>query len=220
MNGFSLAFVFIAFFSFFLFILFSFINYKNRYKTSYDLRNHFPYELNYESFFKENLLGNIAATFLVIATILFYVFFDEKHINGYYLFVMIAGIVNALISYALIFVPLKMTKTHLALLAINIILSFLIPFSLAFNSALTYQSSNSGVALAFTIINAVICLFVFVLIMNPKLTNWAKMDEQKNSDGTTTYIRPKIFILAFTEWLLYFVSVITLVVVLLTQLFI
>ena len=38
----------------------------------YDLRNHYPYELNYEGEFKDNLTGNVAIILSAAFSIAFY----------------------------------------------------------------------------------------------------------------------------------------------------
>ena len=217
MLSFPIVFLVLIAFSTFLFIIFSFTNYKVRFLQSYDLRNHFPYELNYESKFKDNLMGNVFAVLLLVSTILFYVFFDTDHKNGFFIFTMIAGIVNACITFGLIFVPLKFLKSHLALVTANIVFSFLVPFSLAMYASIRYNTTKDISGIVFAILNAIICLFVFVLVINPKLTKWAEMDKKENEDGTTTYVRPRIFVLAFTEWLLLFTNVLTALMAILTK---
>ena len=187
---------------------------------TYDLRNHFPYELNFESKFKDNLFGNVCISVSTVLSILFFIFFDETHLNGFLLFAMIAGIVNSLIILSLVFVPLKLLKAHLILVTVNIALSFLVPFSLAMAASFSYSSYKEVGQLVFIILPALICIFIFILIMNPKLTKWALLDKKTNPDGSVSYVRPKIFILAFTEWLLFFSSVITEIIALLIPLFI
>ena len=60
-----------------LFLVTSFISYKNKYKVAYNIRNMFPYELNYKSRFADNFYGNAT---LILATISFIFFFSTFEI--------------------------------------------------------------------------------------------------------------------------------------------
>ena len=82
-------------------ILFSFTNYRERFKHNYDVRNHFPYELNYESKFKENLMGNISFSLVAICSVSLFIFFDSNLVYGFFMFAMVAGIINSLIILSL-----------------------------------------------------------------------------------------------------------------------
>ena len=57
---------------FFAYLFFSSNNYKRRFKDKYDLRNHFPYEFNYESKFFDNPLGNVSLIMSMLFSIAFY----------------------------------------------------------------------------------------------------------------------------------------------------
>ena len=220
MHNFSLSFIFLSIVSIIFFFLFSFTNYKVRFKSNYNIRNHFPYELNYEGEFKDNLLGNIFAILIAVGAILFYAFYDESRTNGYFLFTMIGGMINSLTVLALIFLPLKLLKAHLATVTINVIFSFLIPFALALEASIAFSKTKEAAPLIFIIINSLICLFVFILLLNPRLTRWADMDKKENEDGSISYLRPKYLSLAFTEWLLFFLNILLMVVAFLTRTFI
>lgn len=166
----------------------------------YDLRNHYPYELNYEGEFKDNLTGNVAIISSAAFAIAFYTLYNNNFTNGFFLFVLIAGSIYSVILTSLVFISLKHLRMHLALVLFSIVLSFLIPFANAMCCAMNYRDTNEAKALVMTILNAVYCIFIFILMMNPKLSHWAELKEEKNQDGTIKYVRPKIFILAFIEW--------------------
>ena len=57
------------------------------------------------------------------------------------------------------------------------------------------------------IASCVIAIAVLFLIVNPKLKNWAKLEVETDGDQKT-YKRGKVFILAFTEWLILLLSVV------------
>ena len=180
------------------------ITYKDRFNHPYDIRNHFPYEINYESNFKDNLLGNVCFIISSICLASFYATFDTDKINGFYIAAFICGVLNTIALLLMLFLPLKMLKHHLLIVAITISLSFLSPFFIALNGVMSYNYYPSGMKLVPSIIAAIDCLFMVILFVNPRLNKWANLEKKENEDGSISYIRPKIFVLAFTEWLLLF----------------
>lgn len=219
MTNFALGFIFLNVVMIVIFILLSIVNYKNRFKMKYDLRNHYPYELNYESKFSDNLLGNIALIVSAACDITFYTLFNNQFNNGFMIFDLIAGCIYSVLLASLAFIPLKNLKTHLAIVLFAVVLAFLIPFSNGIASSAAFKDTKETASLILTIVNAVYCVFIFILMMNPKLSRWAELKEIKNPDGTTSYVRPKIFILAFIEWALIISSPVIMILTVLTSLF-
>ena len=206
MTNFAIAFLFSSVLFLIIFVLFSILNYKNRFKMNYDLRNHYPYELNYEMKFSDNLVGNLAICLFAISGIAFYTLFDMKYTNGFLLFDLIAGSIYSLV---LIF--------HLLVVLIGVVLSFLIPFSNAMTLFNAYKAKEEVGALVLAIFNVTYCLIIFFMMMNPRLSHWADLKEEKDKDGTIKYVRPKYFILAFIEWGLILSSPLLMVMSLFTQ---
>lgn len=200
MISFALSFLFISTVLLIVFILFSILNYKNRFNRKYDLRNHYPYELNYEGKFNDNLTGNVAVIGNAAFSIAFYCLFNNTYTNGFFIFVLIAGSIYSIILTSLVFISLKNLRIHLVLVLFSIVLSFLIPFANAMACAINFRNTNEVKSLVMTIVNSIYCLFIFALMMNPKLSHWADLKQEHNSDGTIKYVRPKVFILAFIEW--------------------
>ena len=66
---------------------------------------------------------------------------------------------------------------------------------------------NHTGSLVLGIVSGVIAIAVLFLIVNPKLKNWAKLEVEGEGEEKT-YKRGKVFILAFTEWLILLLSVI------------
>ena len=178
------------------------ITYKDRFKHNYDIRNHFPYEFNYESNFKDNLLGNACFMISAVSLAIFYSTFDMDKNNGLYIAAFICGVLNTISLIMMIFLPLKMLKHHLLLVAMAVTFSFLSPFFIALNGVLSYNAYPDGIKLVPAIIGVVDCLFIVILFINPRLNKWASLEKKENEDGSISYVRPKIFVLAFTEWLL------------------
>ncbi len=197
-------------FLFICFLLFSCFNYKNKFKADYDFRNHFPYELNYNLKFTDNFLGNLCLVLSLLSSIFFFVFFNQDHSNGLLIFSLVSGIMVAIDIGAMIFVPLKYLRSHMALDVFLFAFTFMIPCAGAVSGLFAYNNDHTKIAtLVITILLFALTLFLFVIIMNPKLSKWTKMDSVTSEDGTISYVRPKFFVLAFSEWILifsYFVS--------------
>ncbi len=184
---------------------------------NYDLRNHYPYELNYNGKFKDNLIGNIAVVLFAVSGIAFYTLFDHDFNNGFMIFTLIAGSLYCLSLMSLAFISFNHLKMHLIMVLISVVFAFLIPFSNAIACSIAYKDMKQTNSMIMLIVNAVYCIFIFILIMHPRLSKWAELKEIKNEDGTSSYVRPKYFILAFIEWLLILSSPLVMVLTILTK---
>ena len=189
----------IIFFS--AFIIFSRLNYKKRFSNTYDHRNMFPYELNYESNFSDNMLGNICFLFFVASHLGLSVVSMSSILNDRLIFNLITTILLTVATLLVVFVPLKLLKTHLVCSTFIIGAAFLSFASIGYTLLTFYGVFGKKIEfLVFAIISLLFAVFYFLVIMNPKLTSWAKV-EKVEQDGKTIYQRPKYFTLAFSEWL-------------------
>ncbi|MCR5349138.1 MAG: hypothetical protein K6E59_06010 [Bacilli bacterium] len=66
--------------------------------------------------------------------------------------------------------------------------------------------ANGALAITFAIIVGLLGLVAVGLLVNPKLAHWTQLNSKVEEDGTITTSRPRPFVLAFTEWLLAFIS--------------
>ena len=190
---------------FFAYFFFSSNNYKRRFKDKYDLRNHFPYEFNYESKFFDNPLGNVSLIMSMLFSIAFYsltAVYNNK--NGLVLFVLISGIIYSILIIVLNFVPIKYLKTFLIISIFLFAASFICPASIALASWDHYRESKNVIALVLLIVAAIVALFNFVLTMNPKLSLNIKMNVATDEKGNEYYVRPKYIMMAFSEWIMFF----------------
>ena len=177
-------------------------NFKNRFKKDYDLRNHFPYEFNYESPFSLNILGNVTLIMSVACSIACFALTATKvRTNGYVLYSLISGIVYSILVGVIHFVPLKTMKTHLIFSVILLGISFVTPVAVGLGAFAIYQQNKEIYPLIIFITTLVVGVFFFGLAMNPKLTMNFKMIVGTDEKGNEIYIRPKFIMMAFTEWL-------------------
>lgn len=198
--------------SFIGFIYFSFSNYKKRFNNTYDVRNMFPYELNFEGKFQDNLLGNLFLTIYSVSSLVLAILLPVYHKgSGGIVFLMVASILTYFFAAFICFAPLKYLRLHILTCVIFVSFTFAGFGAIAFTSLEFYNIFLEPVFIVISVFGFIFLFFLFLLLMNPKLNTWAKVETKQNPDGTVTAIRPKYFVLAFTEWLTLFSSIILLI---------
>ena len=196
---------------FLCYLFFSFANFKTHEHKDYRIQNMFPYELNFGETFKSNIIGNIC---LIIACTLgasSLAFIEKLDQNGYLIFALISGVLSMVGAILMCFVPLRFLKEHMFFDVVAFIFSLMFSLSLFLYCFFEVYEAPSGVNfLSFKYILIIVSLIIsvltmltsFIVIMNPKLTRWGNLKEEIKEDGTKVYIRPKWFVLAFSEWLI------------------
>lgn len=194
------------------FIFFSYSNYEKRFKNKYNIKNMFPYELNFESKFQDNLLGNLFLVLFIVSSVVLSILLPTMHRGSAgIIFLMVTSILAYAFLAFVCFVPLKFLKFHLLVSVIFICFSFAAFGAIAFAGVEFYNLFLQPKFMVIAVFGFIFLFLIFMLLMNPKLSTWAKVDVIENPDGTTTPIRPKYFVLAFTEWLTIFSNVILLI---------
>ena len=189
-----------------IFFVFSFIssrvNFKNRFKNNYDVRDYFPYEFNFESPFSMNILGNVTLLMSLALSIACFALTAAKiQTNGYVLYSLIAGALYSILVGVIHFVPLKTLKTHLAFSVLLLGIAFVTPAAIGLGGFAVYQQTKGIYPLIIFIVCMVVAVFYFGLAMNPKLTMNFKLIVQTDEKGNEYYVRPKFIMMAFSEWL-------------------
>jgi len=189
-----------------LFLVTSFISYKNKYKVAYNIRNMFPYELNYKSRFSENFYGNVSLILTVISFLFFFSTFDLRFSNGFFIMIMISGILASILFLALVFIPLDYMRLHSIVFILFLISSFLLATSISIGSFIYNQQigETSPIPFIIFILGFVLTLLILVLLLNPKLNLNIRMKEIIAEDGSVKYVRPRVIIIAFSQWLIFF----------------
>ena len=113
---------------------------------------------------------------------------------------------TAITNSLLFFFDARYTKTHMILVTCSMCLTMLSNALATLLSILVYKtyldmSENHLSSLIFAIVSGLLTIAMLVLVINPKLSNWAKLEIQDNGNGEKTYSRGKVFILALSEWL-------------------
>jgi hypothetical protein len=181
---------------------------------SYDVRSSFPYELYETSRGPYFLFARIMEALVLLSYVALPILLGVKYFSTLqgYATSFLAGVVLSSLLFSLSYffltvVPASKEKFHLSLFflssafnALNLSMEGLFLITLA-------KSTRDGTALyilaAFLFATA---LFSLALPMNPRLKKWAEMEKVAEADGTLSFRRPKIFILALSEWLLFALS--------------
>lgn len=171
----------------------------------YSLLNYFPYELNYESKFVDNFLGNFAFGFASLTSLFFYATFNTSHSNGFSFVIMIAGIFASVMIFVNLFIPLKYLKLHIFTSTFTSIMNILLAAGTVALNVDEFKISNKPINLIAAIIAGLIALYLLVLILNPNYSLRIKGVEKKEENGQVTYVRPKLILMAFAEWNMMFV---------------
>lgn len=209
-KGWIIGFISSSIFFFILYFVLSCFNYRRRFKEQYDVRNHFPYEFNYEGRFSDNLLGNITLILSGVFSLGAFSFAGaQMHLNGLLLSAVGAGGLLSILLVIINFVPLKSIKVHLLFLVLLFVSAFATPTLLGFTFFEHYQIYQDTISLAFFIVSLVVGAFVFILIMNPKLSLRITMQKATDEKGNEYYVRPKFIVVAFSEWLILFSLLLT-----------
>ena len=181
--------------------------YKSRTQNKYSIRNMFPFELNYKVYFKDNLYIHIFVGLFVMASIGFYATFSFDYSNGYIIFIIISGIVSAIMILLLFYIPLANLRFHLIVDAIFFTLSFANVAATLITAWRANQLLISWASVTSIVLSILIALLDFALIMNPKLNLNFKPIEVVKENGEKEYLRPKGIVLAFSEWILIFLYI-------------
>lgn len=176
----------------------------------YSFLRFFPYELYGDSrgafrFFAR--LGEVIALLADGALALFLLLRYHNTLAGevpsYLTGLMIFTVLFILSYFLLTLIPASVEKAHLSLFFSSAALSTM---SLTMEGLLLIIliRSASGKELLYIIVGFLfaLALATIVLPLNPKMKHWAALEAVNEGDGTQSFRRPHLFILAFSEWLM------------------
>ena len=187
------------------YFLLSSANYKKRFQNKYDFRNCFPYEFNFESKISDNILGNVALILSMFFSIaLFALGLAFYQTNGYVLASLIAGVIYSILVLAINFTPLKLLRVHFVMMILLFVASFFTPMAIGLTSFNVYQQYKDVFSIILMVVCFVLGLANFAFIMNPRLSFNIKMQVAVDENGNEKYVRPKVILVALTEWMMQF----------------
>ena len=118
--------------------------------------------------------------------------------------------IEGIVMVSIFLFNIRYTNTHTKLSTGFMAGSFLVNGLTTLYAILTFTTWNkfdkgSPLALAMAIIAGLLAIGTLVITLNPKLKNWAQLIKVENGEEVT-YKRPKIFPLAFSEWLIILIN--------------
>lgn len=189
--------------SFVLMITFGYLN-KKKEDNKASLTNYFPFEIlgSYlpTIFLYIFMIASFAPLLIIIP--LFGEFGDLAIFN-----IVLASLfgIFGLVIGALVKITTKYISPHIKLATILMagafLMSALTTLHFFLNFSMTSKFPGSGAPhLAFGIISGLLSIGMLVVMFNPKLKNWAQLEEHIDGDNKI-FDRPKFFPLAYSEWL-------------------
>ena len=70
-----------------------------------------------------------------------------------------------------------------------------------------FYSYVGNAVIPFAIFTGLFGIGAMAVLINPKLSNWAKLDSSVDESGAVVERRPKYFVLAFSEWIVLFLAI-------------
>ncbi len=212
--------------TFVLFLIIYLVNirsFKDEYGDKFSFLRHFPFELDQEKKGDRKFIYR-AMLILVFALMgVSYVLALKDYFQYTTLTYVIAifGILSYLSLFFLAIIDTRFVKIHLLIFGLNFLSTLVNVLSIAFFAfyfidwkfpfAFNFPSWVGYLVFAIALVFIVSLL---IIMFNPKLRDWARLEKQVNSDGTIAYRRPKVFILALSEWLTILISHLSFVLIL------
>lgn len=217
----------------FVFIVLSFvgmiflgkINYLQEEKMKYSFLSMFPYELSSKSRGKFYIFYRICL-YLYVAfsfTPILFLFLKYQHyqsLTSFIIFLSVLFVIQAVIFLSLNIIEAKYIKTHALIATLYFAFSLLTSGGGAIFLINMFIKSPDGYLkeLILGILLAIVALALLVIMLNPRLKKWPELEQVINEDGSQELKRPKLFILAFSEWLVVFLNFIAQIIILLAYL--
>ena len=181
-------------------ILVGLLTYKSYFKKNYNFLNCFPFEINDRIYLKNNFLVQLISLIFCMAFAFSYINIFAS-LNGT-LFKIEVGIsiVITFLLLSIFMLRILSDKVHFIVAIAFVVISTLNSFYLGYVGFIEKFSFLYG-ALKYILLG--LGLIQLILIVNPKLKNCMKLT--KDEEGNL--IRPKVFYLAFLEWMIIFINI-------------
>ncbi len=202
--------LFLAIISFLLLYLFGNQAFEKEQRRKYSLLCDFPFELGGDKpalFTRIPVYGLAVSILLMDSALLFcYPNPDFSHLLVLGILISVLSLLKAIAMAILFHVPAYRFKPHLGLFAafagftaLSLVVEALAMMNLG---KMAHELLPSLVGLPYVGLGVLtlLALAEFVLLFKPKLADWPKLETEMEEDGTILTKRPKIFVLAATEW--------------------
>ena len=117
-------------------------------------------------------------------------------------FIGVVGILKAVSYFFLYRVPAYEFKKHFLFFGLSSLSSIMELVLIGF-TFMNLSSISPRIGYTFMILSFVLGLLSALLIVNPRLSRWSQMETEMSEDGSVSTKRPRPFVLALSEWLLF-----------------
>ncbi|MCQ2742967.1 MAG: hypothetical protein MJ239_06750 [Bacilli bacterium] len=192
--------------------------YKKKNERGFSFLSMFPYEMVGETQRQFLVPIYVAIGLLVLSMVGSVILMETFHWPSYGLRILGAVVGGAyLISMALMVtlmvLPTKYVKSHIKVASGYIATSALSSVMSGF--VLLKVSSFSEVGpMTIGFVLMALGLMVFAFMLNPRFSDWARLEKEIGDDGSVSVVRPRRFILAYAEWIALLNEVVSLILIL------
>ncbi len=174
------------------------IFYRKNTGESFSFFNRFPFEILQVLTPVERRMFQIPLLILGVAVPTF--FFGAFFANGIFItyIILAISVFFALGFIFLFYVKTTVVERHVLIASFVMFLALLLDLFIAYYSFITPFNQTYSEILKFG--SLALALAQLLLMLNPKLKTWGQL-EKVASEGTSSFIRPRIFILPLSEWL-------------------
>ena len=181
-------------------------------KKGYSFRSYFSYEMFGEEKTFSTILLRIIEALAVLSLLLSGVFGlicegGDTNLSLYFIAFCLLGLVASLSHYFLSFIDLSFAKAHFALFFLEAAALILFAAMNGFYFSSIYRNLNEPSFLLIAILSFLYLLIALLILVNPKMKDWAKLEKRTNEKGEVSYSRPKRFVLPYSEWIIYFLLI-------------
>lgn len=201
-----------------IFFVFSFFIAERDLKKTYLDASFLRYFPN-EYYFCNKRIRNIPSFSLLIVALILLLFPNASLMNLaanfdlsfrlYLVFSLVLSLFFIVLFFVLIVIGPQEEKKHFNL---YILTNLIFMFSCGVNAlsfyAFAYGHPYSTALLIIFSLLLIVSVLPLIVLLDKRLKEWYLLEAKTNLDGTTSYGRPKIFILAFGEWYLLILKVI------------
>lgn len=187
---------------------------KKSEKSDFSFRSYFSYELFFSEkkdalYYILRIIGALAFLTPVLSGIygLTLTLTRGSSDSSFFLgSVALFSFIFSLMQYWLTYCSLSYSKKHLTLFFCSDAALIISSGMAAFYFLAVYHNVYLSSSLFLTIFLLLVVVVSIGVLLNPKLRDWDKMERAVKEDGSVYYIRPKRFVLPYSEWLLLLMS--------------
>lgn len=190
-------------------IIFAINSFRMKQRRDYSFLNEFPFELTQGVGANFTRFMHVLVLFFSIMMI-FFGFYRIEYIIAHFsgLVFLMSWTLTAFLIYLIFIVKFTSVKRHLFISALFFLLTVLngLMFGLYLQLSPVYMLDKT-----YPIISYILGAIALLLVLNPKLSHWSYMDKIEQQDGTVIVLRPRVFVLAFTEWALVLINILIMI---------